>query len=285
MLPIRRSLMIAGLSALLLLNSGCMSMIAGKMSNTLSNAILNQDDPALVRDGAPAYLLLIDGLIMDSPDSEGLLVAGATLNGAYGSIFANDKARSMHMAKKAFGYAHRALCERQAELCAAENKPYRQYSQYLTKLSKSDVPVTYAYASAWAGVIQANTKDWKAIADIPKVELLLEKIIELDPEYEQGRPHLYLGVMRSQIPPSLGGKPEEGKKEFEEAIRLSHGKDMMAKVLYAENYARLVFDQQLHDRLLKEVLEGDPRVTGLTLTNTLAQQRAQELLKSGKDYF
>ena len=283
-MSVRRSLLIAGLSALLLLSSGCMSMLANSMSNTLSNAILNQDDPALVRDGAPAYLLLIDGLIMDSPDSEGLLIAGAKLNGAYASIFAADKARSMHMAKKAFGYARRALCEREAALCAAENKPLREYSPYLAKLSKSDVPVVYAYASAWAGVIQAN-KDWKAIADMPKVEALLERVIQLAPDYEHGQPHLYLGVMRSQIPPSLGGRPKEGKKEFEEAIRLSQGKDMMAKVLYAENYARLVFDQELHDRLLKEVLEGDPVAPGLTLTNTLAQQRARELMQSGKDYF
>ena len=268
-----------------MLTSGCMSMIANSMSNTLSNAILNQDDPALVRDGAPAYLLLIDGLIMDSPDSEGLLIAGAKLNGAYASIFAADKARSMHMSQKAFGYARRALCEREAELCAAENKPFREYGQYLAPLSKSDVPVVYAYASAWAGVIQANSKDWKAIADMPKVEALLERVIQLQPEYEHGQPHLYLGVMRSQIPPSLGGRPEEGKKEFEEAIRLSQGKDMMAKVLYAENYARLVFDQELHDRLLKEVLAGDPTAPGLTLTNTLAQQRARELMQSGKDFF
>ena len=46
----------------LFLSTGCMSMISNSMSNTLSNAILNQDDPLLVRDGAPAYLLLIDGL-------------------------------------------------------------------------------------------------------------------------------------------------------------------------------------------------------------------------------
>lgn len=269
----------------LMLNTGCMSMISKSMSNTLSNAILNQDDPALVRDGAPAYLLLIDGLIMDDPESEGLLIAGAKLNGAYASIFASDKARSLHMANKARDYARRALCERLPEVCAAENKPFRDYPKALEKVGKSDVPVLYAYASAWAGVIQANTGDWKNIADLPKVEALLEKVIELSPDYEHGQPHLYLGVMRSQIPPSLGGKPERGKQHFETAIKLSNGKDMMAKVLYAENYARLTFNQALHDRLLKEVIEGDPNEPGLTLTNTLAQERARQLMESGKDYF
>lgn len=269
----------------LLITSGCMSMISNSMSKTLSNAILNQDDPALVRDGAPAYLLLIDGLIMDSPDSEGLLVAGAKLNGAYASIFAADKKRAKHMAAKALRYARSAMCQSQSNICAAEKGPFPAFRQSLQDTSKSQLPVLFAYASAWAGQIQANSSDWLAIADMPKVEALLERIIELDPGFENGQPHLYLGVMRSQIPPSLGGKPAQGKKHFETAIQLSQNKDMMAKVLYAENYARLVFEQELHDRLLKEVLEGNPRVRGLTLTNTLAQQRAEQLMISGKDYF
>lgn len=269
----------------LLITSGCMSMISNSMSKTLSNAILNQDDPALVRDGAPAYLLLIDGLIMDSPDSQGLLVAGAKLNGAYASIFADDKKRAKHMAAKALRYARTALCKTEATICAAEKGPFPAFRQSLQGTSKSQLPVLFAYASAWAGNIQANSSDWLAIADMPKVEALLERIIELDPAFENGQPHLYLGVMRSQIPPSLGGKPEQGKQHFETAIRLSQNKDMMAKVMYAENYARLMFDQELHDRLLKEVLQGEPRVKGLTLTNTLARQRAEQLMISGKDYF
>jgi hypothetical protein len=55
--------------------------------------------------------------------------------------------------------------------------------------------------------------------------------------------------------------------------------------LYAQYYARLIFDQRLHDRLLNEVLEAKTDVPGYTLSNTLAQQRARELLKGGKDYF
>ncbi|MBU0769042.1 MAG: TRAP transporter TatT component family protein, partial [Proteobacteria bacterium] len=50
-------------------------------------------------------------------------------------------------------------------------------------------------------------------------------------------------------------------------------------------YARLMFDQKLHDRLLNEVLEAKTDVSGYTLGNTLAQQRARELMKSGEDYF
>jgi hypothetical protein len=46
-----------------------------------------------------------------------------------------------------------------------------------------------------------------------------------------------------------------------------------------------MFDQELHDRLLNEVLAADPVVEGMTLTNRIAQERAKDLLASSKDYF
>ena len=49
------------------------------MAEDLSSAIRNQDDPKTVLDGAPAYLLLIDGLIAGDPGNVNLLAAGAKL--------------------------------------------------------------------------------------------------------------------------------------------------------------------------------------------------------------
>ncbi len=60
---------------------------------------------------------------------------------------------------------------------------------------------------------------------------------------------------------------------------------MLTKVMFAEQYARLVFDRELHDRLLNEVIETDPVVPGLTLMNVVARQQAQELLESADEYF
>ena len=147
------------------------------------------------------------------------------------------------------------------------------------------MPAWYTLGTAWAGWIQANSSDLKAVAQLPRVRLVMERIVELNPSWREGGAHLYLGVLSTLLPPALGGKPEVGKRHFEAAIRLSGGKNLMAKVLYAEKYARLVFDQPLHDRLLKEVLATDPHAENLTLMNTLARKKAAELLASGKDYF
>jgi hypothetical protein len=92
-------------------------------------------------------------------------------------------------------------------------------------------------------------------------------------------------VLNSLIPPALGGKPDQGRRDFERAIDLAEGKDLMTKVLFAQEYARMVFDRELHDRLLREVLEADAEVPGFTLTNTLAQEQARRLLDESEEYF
>jgi isopentenyl diphosphate isomerase/L-lactate dehydrogenase-like FMN-dependent dehydrogenase len=83
----------------------------------------------------------------------------------------------------------------------------------------------------------------------------------------------------------MGGRPDVGRAHFERAVALSEGRNLLAKVMFAESYARLVFDRDLHDTLLGEVLSAPVQAPGLTLMNTVAKGRARELLESADDYF
>ena len=94
-----------------------------------------------------------------------------------------------------------------------------------------------------------------------------------------------MAVMESLLPPTLGGKPELAKKHFDRAIEISDGKNQMARVLYAEKYARMLFDRELHDELLNQVINADTGPQDQILINTLAKQRAAELLLDADEYF
>lgn len=272
----------------LALHTGCAALMAsatGRMADQLGAAILDQDDPETVRDGAPAYLLLVDGLIAQSPDSQALLQAGARLYGAYAAAFVDEPERAGTMAARAKEYGRRALCLRRRDLCAAWDGHFETFATAVARSRKADIPAMYAAGTAWAGWIQTHSDDWNAIAQLPRVQALMERVVDLDEGYEQGGAHLYLGVLSTLIPAALGGRPEEGRRHFERAIALSEGRDLMAKVLFARHYARLVFDRELHDRLCREVLDADPRQPGLTLLNTLARREAKVLLAESADYF
>jgi len=277
-IPIVMSSLLPGCSSL-------MNSATTRMADNLSSAILNQNDPETVRAGAPAYLLLIDSLIAEAPDEPANLATGAKLYSAYASTFVSDPPRARRLARKGFEYAKRALCLQQATLCHAYTQSFADFEPLLKQTTTDDVPLLYVFASAWASWLQVNKSDWGAIADLPKVTAILQRIVSLDETYEHGGAHLYLGVFASLRPPSLGGQPEQARRHFERAIALSHGQNLMAKVLYARYYARLLYRRKLHDRLLHEVLAADPHVPGLTLLNTLAQQQARVLLDSANDYF
>lgn len=279
------------LAALTLALAGCSTLVrkaSDDFSRNLGAAVLDNEDPATVRDGLPAYLLLLDSLIVgQTPGDKGnasTLFAAARLNGAYaGNFTGTDLVRGQRLAKKSFDYAKRATCLQDAALCAAMAKNPEQFAAVVA--TDTDTAGMYSLAASWAGYLQANSEDWEAIADLPKIEALLDRVVALEPGIDQGQAWVYLGVMNSLRPEAVGGKPEQGRANFEKAIALSNGKNLYAKTLYAQYYARLVFNQELHDRLLHEVIAADPHAPGFTLINTLAQDRARALLESGKDYF
>jgi hypothetical protein len=256
-----------------------------RLAQDVSAAVLAQDDPGLVRDGGPAYLIAVDGLIEGNPDNETLLLAGAQLYSSYASAFVSDPERAKRLTRRARTYGQRAVCLRREALCSTVRGPFDDFEHELSKTEAGDLPALYGFGSAWASWVQANSGDWNAIADLPKVQALMERIVELDSSYAEGGAHLYLGVLYTLRPASLGGKPELGREHFEEAISLSHGRNLSAKVFFARQYARLVFDRPLHDRLLTEVLDAEPQAPGYTLSNTLAQEQARSLLADADDYF
>ncbi|MEC9285966.1 MAG: TRAP transporter TatT component family protein [Pseudomonadota bacterium] len=272
----------------LLVASGCASIVSSvtdKLAEDLSRAILNNDDLATVREGVPAFLIVLDALLTSNPDNPDLLTAAARLNASYATGFVADQARQSRLTDKAMALSYRAACSDIDWLCNAREMPFQELESQLIRLQQKDVPTIYAYASSWAGWIQSHSDDWAAIAELARVKALMEKVVELDAGYDDGAAVMYLGVFETLLPPAMGGRPEVGRGHFERAIEISDGRYLMAKVLFAEKYARLVFDRQLHDTLLTEVLIADPYGEALTLINLVAQDQAAALLKSADEYF
>ncbi len=267
---------------------GC-SIVASRttssLSENLSRAVLDQNDPETVRQGAPALLLMVDGFISSDPDNQALLLSGSRLYCAYASAFVDDEARQRRLAEKSLDYARRALCLSHNDFCAVIDMPYATFNEQLNDFNADDVPVMYGFGSAWATWVQANSDDWSATIQLPKIAAVMNRVIELDEGYDHGNAHLYLGVMSTQLPAEYGGKPELGREHFKRANTLSGGRNLMVNVLFAKYYARLVFNQELHDSLLNEVLASNIEAPQLTLSNALAQQQARELLEGSNDYF
>jgi hypothetical protein len=277
---------------LLLLLNGCATLassftstVSSKMAQNLSQAFANYDDLATVETAVPAYLLMVESFLRQDPDNESLLLTASKLYNSYTSAFVKDPERAARLSQKGLGYALRVVCNRQPEACRLKDLPFDRFQTLISRTTKDDLPALYTLGAAWATDLQAHQADWNAVAQLPRVESIMNRVLTLDDAFENGGAHLYMGVFSTLIPPALGGHPEEGRKHFERALEISGKKNLMAYVLYAKHYAKMLFDRELHDRLLNEVLASDPKVDGYVLINMAAQAEARTLLAAADAYF
>ncbi|MBI9089700.1 MAG: hypothetical protein JEZ12_10825 [Desulfobacterium sp.] len=259
--------------------------VTSNLADSLSAAIRENSDLATVKEGGPAYLIMVDAFVLDDPSNPRLLKSAAGLYSIYSSFFVTDTERRLRLTGKARGYALRAACEANPDLCGLEQLGEEGFDAKIASATIDDIGILYALGTAWVGWIQARSGSIKALAQIPRIETLMARVVALDEGYMDGTAHLYLGALAMVLPPVLGGKPGVAQAHFERGVELVGTKNLMARVLYAQKYARPMFDRELHDRLLTEVVSLPATVEGYTLINTLAKERAKALLEGSDDYF
>lgn len=281
------------LMMLVLSITSCGQFIANakqEFADDLAASILESNDLETIKKGVPSYLILMSSMIKGDPDNPDLLESGAQLYGAYASSFSDSIESRQALAETSFTYANRAMCIRNKKFCDVKSLSYFEYEKLLMDIDKSQATNLFIFASSWAGVVESTSSDWNSVAELPKVKASIQRVLDVDETVNNGNAHLYMAVLESLLPPNLGGKPDLVKKHFDRAIEISNNSNLMAKVLYAEKYARMMFDRELHDELLNEVIAADidaddrwPR--DQRLINSLAKQKAKALLISADDYF
>ncbi len=265
---------------------GLTTAAVGSLLEDIATSSAKQSNISIIREGTPAYLMLIDGLIEAHPRNGELLLAGAKAYSSYAALFAEEdreKAKGLYLKGKHYGI--RALSKRRAfkELLP---KPLDQFEPCLKRLGRKDVPALFWTASCWGSWISLSTDSVEAMAEIPKVICMVQRVLELDEGFYYGGPHLFMAVYHASRPKAYGGDPEKARGHFEKAFELAQGKFLMAHVLYAKYYARQAFNRELFVSTLEKVLEAPAdSIPELTLLNTIAKQQAKRLLERVNDYF
>jgi hypothetical protein len=272
--------------------NGCISsqqIVAEKAPALFREVALSagrQSDVVLVRQGIPAYLMLIDGMVQSNPENRDLLLAGAQAYAAYASVLEEDEQdRAAHLSEKAKQYALKAL-ELTPPFKGALGQPLEVFQERLGRAEKKDVPTLFWVGNIWGGWIAASSEGAVAMADLPWVEALMERALQLDPGFYYGGSHLFKAILLSARPEQFGGNLKKAEEHFKKAMDYGQGKFLMTDVYYAEYYARQTLNRDLFVSTLKKVLETSPNIEpDLTLSNTLAQRKAKKLLARVDEFF
>jgi hypothetical protein len=252
----------------------------------VADAAAKGNDVALVREGTPAYLMLVDGLLETYPENRDLLIAASRAYGSYAATLDGEPARALALNRKALGYGFRALSVDRADFREKASGNIDEFKSHLQGFTAKDVPALFWTASAWAGWISMSSGSVEAMADLPAFEALMERILELDESFYHGGPHLLKGIYLAAKPEVAGGDLAKAKIHFDRAFALGSDKILMARVYYAQYYAAGIKDKELYTSTLEGVLEAKAdEPPEMTLANTMAQQRARQLLNNTEETF
>lgn len=285
--------------------SGCgLKKVASKTSAQIfydaSSSIDTEADVDLAEQASLSFLKMLEGFYRQDPKDKLILLlltrsyAGYAFGFTENQILADkgsDKEayeKSVVRAKRFYSRARRygmELLDRYHSFAKSREGTLDQFDAALKSFKKKDLENLFWAGFAWGNYINSHRDSVEAIAEMPRMEALMNRVIELDPSYYYGGAHLFLGAFYGSRPPLLGGDPQRSKAEFEKAIAIND-KNLMAPVMMAQYYAVQVQDMKLFENLLSGALAADAAaLPEQRLMNELAKIRAKILLDKKSQYF
>jgi hypothetical protein len=156
----------------------------------------------------------------------------------------------------------------------------------LGTLQPEDVPLLFWAGAGWAGAISTDRDNMTLVAELPIVEAMMRRDLELDEDFECGIIHEFFIVYEGERPKASGGSPARAKEHFARVVTLTGGQKASPFVALAESVAVRQQDHELFEELLQEALAIDPNaVEEWTLVNTVAHEKARWLLDQREELF
>ncbi|MCK5076107.1 MAG: hypothetical protein KAR38_07005 [Calditrichia bacterium] len=277
---------------IILLSAGCsINKIAvrktAELVGTGMSAIYEESDLELAEISIASNLKLLEVLLKSDPGNKNIKVLLAQGYGSYalGFIEDEDPERAKYFYLKARDYAVEVL---NAQL-KVENITKLSLDELKTQLAKLNInhvePLFWA-ATFWGSWAMLSLDNNRALFALPKIEAMMQRILELDERFYFAGAHLFFGSLYAAKPVMLGGKPDKSKEHFEKALKLTDNKFLITKVFYARFYAVQVQEAELYEKLLQEVLDADLEILPeYRLINKIAKQKAQLWLNKKNDLF
>ncbi|MCH6255477.1 TRAP transporter TatT component family protein [Puniceicoccaceae bacterium K14] len=294
---LKRSLLCAISVSALLLSNGCSvkKMAMNQIGDALSGGgtvFSGDEDPELVRDALPFSLKLMESVLEGTPEHVGLLTSLTSGFTQYGYGFLQleadeiededyDKAvaireRSLKFYLRAYAYGLRGL---EASYRGFGEQFEEDREKALDRLKKKDVELLYWTGLSLGAAVSISLDNPELVSKLALVESIMEKCLELDPEFDSGSIHSFFITYEMSRLNGVGDPIERATYHFEEANRLSGGHMVSIYVAYAESVLVEQQDKEAFIELLEKALSVDVDARpDWRLTNELYKRRAKWLL-------
>ncbi len=284
---------------------GCVNieqMAITKMGDALASGgttFTSDDDPDFVGAAMPFSLKLMETILEQVPEHQGLLFATASGFTQYGYAFVQQKAdfledsdleaalllhnRARRLYLRARNYGLRGL---EASYPGFGANLRSNPASAVEDTSLKDVPLLYWTASAWVSAIALSKDDPNLIGDLPIVDALIDRALDLDESYENGAIHSFL-ITYETTRLNRPDLPEiRSRRHYKRAVELSDGLQASTYIALAEAVSIPNQDRAEFQMLLNKALAIDTDIhPEWRLANLIFQRRARWLLNRIDRYF
>ena len=244
-------------------------------------------DARTVREGIAGNLLILRGVAEAHPGNRRLHEVAAQTYFSFGMGFIEDSdpERAELLYEEGLRLGRRFL-ERDSWFRDAESEQPLPTDKTLERIDEKDVPLLFWTLANWIRWISLNLGEPAAVAELPRTEAYLRRILDLQPEFYYGMPYAMLGALQAFRPRMLGGDPEAGGANLQKAIEISGNRMLIFQVLYAQFYCRQMLDEDCFDETLQGVIDAPPDLLpDYQLWNEVAKWKAADLLEMKDELF
>jgi hypothetical protein len=260
--------------------------LGGVLDNSME-ALYEEKDLELAEQAIASDLKLLEGLIKSDPGNDKLLLLAAQGFTSYALGFVEDdspeRARDLYLRGRNYGLQ---ILNKNEDFKRALQGSIDELLIVMNKFEEKDVPALFWTANSWGNWINLSLTNTQALADLPRVQLLMERVIELDESYFYGGAHLFFGSNYAARPAMLGGDPEKSRSHFEKCFEFAGDTFLLPYYYYARFFATRQFDEPLFEKTLLKILDApDDILPEQNLPNAIAKKKAAGLLKKKSELF
>jgi predicted anti-sigma-YlaC factor YlaD len=299
-----RTLHVCAAAALLAATAGCSvkKFAINRIGDSLASSgttYAADDDLELVGQALPFGLKLVESLLAESPNHDGLLLAAASGFTEYAYVYVQQdadmaedtdlaraaalRARARRLYLRARDYGLRGLDHRYTGFSAA----LRRHPRAAAAVAKAaDVPLLYWTAAGWGSAISVSKENPELVADQPIVEALIDRAYALNADFESGAIDGFLITYELARQGTSGDAAARARTHFDRQVKLTGGQLAAPFVALAEAVSVQNQDRAEFETLLKRATAIDPDARPeWRLQNLVTLRRARWLMERREELF
>ncbi len=269
---------------------GCANIVLQTAKPVLEDQLstMNMEtDTALAKNAMPSSIKLLEGLAISFPkDTDIKIWLCESLCGySLGFVEDDNRDRASSLYLRAREYA--------IESVVLKTGFKRDFLFDLTKLEKwintiekRELPYLFWLGQSWGSWISINLDKPDAMADLPKVQWIMKKVIEIDGSYYHGGSHIFMGSVLSSLPLMMGGNLSRSKEHFDKFFRITNREYLLGHYFFMKTYCVKSQNKELFNDIFEEIQSFNINlIPSAKLVNSIAKEKAEALKNRHKELF